>query len=127
MRAKCATAMRFLVTLLFCSVSPSLGFSQTPFFQGKTLKITNTDPGGTAGLRVKTVLPFLRKYVPGNPTVVIEFMEGGGGRRAANHMFQNAKSDGLTIGALSSSVIGLQVMKKTGVMYDIDKFIYLGT
>ena len=127
MRAKCATAMRFLVTLLFCSVSPSLGFSQTPFFQGKTIKIINNDPAGTAGLRVKTVLPFLRKYVPGNPTVVIEFMEGGGGRRAANHMFQNAKSDGLTIGALSSSVVGLQVMKETGVMYDIDKFIYLGT
>jgi tripartite-type tricarboxylate transporter receptor subunit TctC len=119
--------MRFLVTLLFCSVSPSLGFSQTPFFQGKTIKIINNDPAGTAGLRVKTVLPFLRKYVPGNPTVVIEFMEGGGGRRAANHMFQNAKSDGLTIGALSSSVVGLQVMKETGVMYDIDKFIYLGT
>ncbi|MGH7809423.1 MAG: Bug family tripartite tricarboxylate transporter substrate binding protein, partial [Candidatus Binatia bacterium] len=64
---------------------------------------------------------------PGNPTVVIEFMEGGGGRRAANYLFQNAKPDGLTIGALSSSVIGLQVMKETGVMYDIDKFTYLGT
>ena len=127
MRANCLMPMRFIVTLLCCTISPSLGFSQASFFQGKTIKIVNNDPGGTAGMRVKSLMPFLRKHIPGNPTVVIEFMEGGGGRRAANHLFQNAKPDGLTIGALSSSVIGLQVMKETGVMYDIDKFIYLGT
>ena len=127
MRAKCLMPMRFIVTLLCCTISPSLGFSQAPFFHGKTVKIINNDPGGTAGLRVKSLMPFLRKHIPGNPTVVIEFMEGGGGRRAANHLFQNAKPDGLTIGALSSSVVGLQVLKETGVMYDIDKFIYLGT
>jgi len=114
MRAKCLMPMRFIVTLLCYTISPSLGFSQAPFFQGKTIKIINNDPGGTAGLRVKSLMPFLRKHIPGNPTVVIEFMEGGGGRRAANHLFQNAKPDGLTIGALSSSVIGLQVMKETG-------------
>jgi len=78
-------------------------------------------------MRVKTVVPYLRKYIPGNPTIVVEFIEGGGGRRAANHVFRSANPDGLTIGALSSSVIGLNVMRETGVMYDIDKFIYLGT
>jgi hypothetical protein len=31
------------------------------------------------------------------------------------------------VGALSSATVGLQVMRETGVMYDIDKFIYLGT
>ena len=107
--------------------APASVHSQAPFFQGKTIKIINNDPGGTAGLRVKVVMTHLRKYIPGNPTLIIEFVEGGGGRRAANQVFQNAKPDGLTIGALSSSIIGLQVMKETGVMYDIDKFIYLGT
>jgi hypothetical protein len=98
-----------------------------PFYQGKTLKIINNDPGGTAGMRVKAVIPYLRKYIPGNPTIVVEFIEGGGGRRAANHVFRSVNADGLTVGALSSSVIGLNVMRETGVMYDIDKFIYLGT
>ena len=117
----------FVVLLTLLVVAPTLVYSQVPFYQGKTIKIINNDPGGTAGLRVKTVMTHLRKYIPGSPTLVIEFIEGGGGRRAANHVFQNAKPDGLTIGALSSSIIGLQVMKETGVMYDIDKFIYLGT
>jgi tripartite-type tricarboxylate transporter receptor subunit TctC len=122
-----ALRMIFIAALFQLSVVPNAVFSQAPFYQGKTIKVINNDPGGTAGLRVKTVMTHLRKYIPGSPTLVIEFIEGGGGRRAANHVFQNAKPDGLTIGALSSSIIGLQVMKETGVMYDIDKFIYLGT
>ena len=127
MRTMYALRMIFIAALLQLSVVPNAVFSQAPFYQGKTIKVINNDPGGTAGLRVKTVMTHLRKHIPGSPTLVIEFIEGGGGRRAANHVFQNAKPDGLTIGALSSSIIGLQVMKETGVMYDIDKFIYLGT
>jgi tripartite-type tricarboxylate transporter receptor subunit TctC len=122
-----APVIFFIVVLFQPGLFPNSVFSQAPFYQGKTLKIINNDPGGTAGTRVKTVVSYLRKYIPGNPTLVVEFIEGGGGRRAANHVFNSAKPDGLTIGALSGSVIGLNVMRETGVMYDIDKFIYLGT
>src|SRR5512147_2921663 len=104
----------FIAVLLQLGLSPSSAFSQA-FYQGKTLKIINNDPGGTAGTRVKTVVPYLRKYIPGNPTIVVEFVEGGGGRRAANQVFRSANPDGLTIGALSSSAIGLNVMRETGV------------
>jgi tripartite-type tricarboxylate transporter receptor subunit TctC len=126
MRKKDLRLIFLVAVLLELTLSPSSGFSQAPFYQGKTLRIINNDPGGTAGLRVKTVVPYLRKYIPGNPTIIVEFIEGGGGRRAANHVFR-LNADGLTIGALSSSTIGLNVMRETGVMYDIDKFIYLGT
>jgi tripartite-type tricarboxylate transporter receptor subunit TctC len=124
---KYAPLIIFIAVLTQPGLFPNSVFSQVPFYQGKTIRIINNDPGGTAGTRVKTVVPYLRKYILGNPTIVVEFIEGGGGRRAANHVFNSAKPDGLTIGALSSSVIGLNVMRETGVMYDIDKFIYLGT
>ena len=84
-------------------------------------------PAARPGTRVKAVVPYLRKYIPGNPTIVVEFVEGGGGRRAANHLFSSTKPDGLTLGALGSAIIGMHVIRETGVMYDIDKFIYLGT
>jgi hypothetical protein len=47
----------------------------------------------------------LRKHIPGNPALVLEYMDGGGGRKAANYMFRTARPDGLTIGAMSSGVI----------------------
>src|SRR5437879_4991690 len=86
MRKKYPHLMFFIAVLMQLGLSPNSVFSQAPFYQGKTLKIINNDPGGTAGMRVKTVVPYLRKYIPGNPTIVVEFIEGGGGRRAANHV-----------------------------------------
>src|SRR5919108_3684049 len=103
-------------------------FSQAPFYQGKTITvIATTSPGGTGDMRVKAVVPFLRKYIPGNPTLVIEYMDGGGGRKGANYLYRNARPDGLTVGAISGGVIALQIMRESGVMYDIDKFSYLGS
>jgi len=62
-------------------------FAQAPFYQGKTITvIATTSPGGTGDLRVKALMPSLRKHIPGNPTLIIEYMEGGGGRKGANHL-----------------------------------------
>ena len=58
---------------------------------------------------------------------MMEFMVGASGRKGANYVFRNAKPDGLTIGAVSGAVIALQVMRESGVLYDIDKFSYLGS
>jgi tripartite-type tricarboxylate transporter receptor subunit TctC len=102
-------------------------FAQTPFYQGKTITmIASRAPGGTGELRDKALLPFLRKYVPGNPTILMEYMDGGGGRKAANYMYGSARPDGLTIGALASGTVTLAILGESGVMYNIDRFIYLG-
>jgi len=109
-------------------LSSHSSFAQVPFYQGKTITVlATTAPGGTGDLRVKSLVPFLRKYIPGNPTMIIEYMDGGGGRKGANYLFRNAKPDGLTIGATSGSIVALQLMRESGVMYDIDKFIHLGS
>jgi tripartite-type tricarboxylate transporter receptor subunit TctC len=103
-------------------------FAQAPFYQGKTITvIATTSPGGTGDMRIKALLPYLRKHIPGNPTLVIEYMDGGGGRKGTNYLYRNSRPDGLTIGAVSGAVIGLQIMRESGVLYDIDKFSYLGS
>ena len=114
--------------LLMLAGSPDHGFTQAPFYQGKTITIiAGTAPGGIGDNRVKSMVPYLRKYIPGNPAIVVQYMDGGGGRQVGNHMYSNARADGLTVGAFSSSVIGLNLLRETGVMYDVDKFIYLGS
>ena len=103
-------------------------YAQTPFYQGKTITvIATTAPGGTGDMRVKSLVPYLKKHIPGNPTLVMEYMDGGGGRKGTNYLYRNSKPDGLTIGAVSGGVIALQIMRENGVLYDIDKFIYLGS
>jgi tripartite-type tricarboxylate transporter receptor subunit TctC len=117
----------FLV-VVFAGWMPTFAHSEENFYAGKTVTlVATTAPGGTGDLRVKAVMPFLKKHIPGHPTVVIEYMDGGGGRKGANYLYQSARPDGLTIGAASGAIVGLAIMGEKGVSYDPDKFIYLGT
>jgi len=101
--------------------------AQAPFYQGKTLLVVvGSTAGGAGDFRTRALLPYLRKYIPGNPSIVIEYKGGGAGRQAANHLYQVAKPDGLTVGALGGTIVALNVLGETGIMYDIDRFIYLG-
>ena len=114
-----------LVVLILC---PRVAWAQTPFYQGKTITIIQgRDPGGTGDIRVKAVIPFLQKYIPGHPNILSEYMPGGGSRKAANHIFKTAQPDGLTIGNLGSGMVAVAVLGEKGVLYDLDKFIYLGS
>lgn len=103
-------------------------YAQSSYYQGKTIRlIQGREPGGSGDIRSRAVMPFLKKYIPGNPAIVSEFMPGGGGRKAANYLFGTARSDGLTIGHVSSGIVTSAVLGETGVRYDLDKFHWLGS
>ena len=107
---------------------PGSTLAQAPYYTGKTITIVNGRSAGGAGdLKVRALVPFLRKHIPGNPTIVFEYMAGGGGRQAANHLYHKVRRDGLIIGSLSSTLPESAILGSGGVLYDIDKFIYLGS
>jgi tripartite-type tricarboxylate transporter receptor subunit TctC len=107
---------------------PGRGFSQESFYKGKTITIIQgRQPGGTGDMRVRAVVPFLRKYIPGEPTIISEPMAGGGGRKAANYIYGSAKPDGLTIGNVGAGLIANAILGETGVQYEVDKLIFLGS
>src|SRR5215208_3529831 len=102
--------------------------SQTSFYQGKTIvMLESSAPGGVGSMRTKALVPFLQKYIPGNPTIVMQYMDGGGGRKAAKHIYHSVRSDGLTIGRMSTPFVMHPILGESGILYDIDKVSYLGT
>jgi tripartite-type tricarboxylate transporter receptor subunit TctC len=119
-----STILLFLLSSLFFASSAS---AQAPFYQGKTLTvIQGREAGGTGDLRARAITQFLQKYIPGNPTILHEYMGGGGGLRAANHVYTAARPDGLTVGSVSSGLLSSAILGHAGVKYQIDKFHYLG-
>jgi tripartite-type tricarboxylate transporter receptor subunit TctC len=103
-------------------------FSQVPYYQGKTITvIAGRDAGGEGDIRVRALIPFLRKYIPGQPAIVMQYMPGAGGRKAANYIYQSARPDGLSIGNITSGFVSSAILGESGVNYDVDKFIYLGS
>jgi tripartite-type tricarboxylate transporter receptor subunit TctC len=102
-------------------------WAQAPFYQGKTITVVSgVAAGGSGDIRIRALQPFWRKYIPGNPTLVVENIPGAGGRKAANHLYGNVKPDGLTVGVLAATAIPLEVMRESGVMFESSKLIYLG-
>ena len=128
-REKSMVFLQIFLGALLCGLFiDGVALPQTSFFQGKTLTILESSgPGGVGSMRTKAVVPFLQKYIPGNPTIVIQYMDGGGGRKAANHLYTSVRPDGLTVGRMSTPFVMHPILGESGVLYDIDKVIYLGT
>jgi tripartite-type tricarboxylate transporter receptor subunit TctC len=120
---QCLTAAWVVIALAATSA-----YAQAPFYQGKTITvIVSSDAGGTSDVRVKSLVSYLQKYIPGTPTIVVEYMPGGGGRKAANHIFRTVKPDALTIGSMGTTLLAAAIQGESGVLYDLNKFIYLGS
>jgi tripartite-type tricarboxylate transporter receptor subunit TctC len=114
-----------LALFLLCQPPPAL--PQAPFYQGKTITvIAGQEPGGLGDLRLKSILPYLKKHIPGQPNIVPEYMPGGGGRKAANYIYRTARPDGLTLGFPPGGFIRAAVLNETGVDYDLDKLNFYG-
>ena len=106
----------------------SIALAQTPLYEGKNiLLVSGTDAGGAGDLRTRAVIPVLKKHIPGHPNIVVQYMPGAGGRKAANHMYKSVRPDGLTIGAMLTGMVQGTIFGETDVLYELDKFIYLGS
>ena len=115
-------------SVFLCLLLPNLAWGQPDFYRGKLITLVqDSTPGGVGQLRTQALIPVLQKHIPGNPRIVVQFMPGGGGRKAANHLYSVAATDGLTIGRVSSGVVTGAILGLPGVQYDINKFIYLGS
>lgn len=102
--------------------------AQSSFYEGKTITMVRGGaPGGVGEMRTRAVANFLKKHVPGKPTVLIEFMAGAGGAKAANHLYRGARADGLIIGSLPGGMVSSAVLGDSAVQYELEKFIYLGS
>src|SRR5918999_5423842 len=125
-----AERSRLLLTLVGAIgallVSGHAAFSQTPYYAGKTITIVRGGgAGGSGEFQSRALMPYLKKYIPGNPTITMEFMDGASGRKGANYIY-TAKPDGLKIGSAGAMIPG-PVLGLPGSNYDIDKFIYIGS
>jgi tripartite-type tricarboxylate transporter receptor subunit TctC len=117
----------FIVVTSLALFSP-VGAAEKSFYEGKTVTIlVGYRPGGGAGTYAVLISKHLGKHIPGNPTVVVQYMPSAAGIVATNHLYNRAAPDGLTIGAvMMSHMYPAQITKSEGVQFDISKWQYLG-
>ncbi|MSO77124.1 MAG: hypothetical protein EXQ87_09480 [Alphaproteobacteria bacterium] len=75
-------------------------------------------PGGGGDVWARFLQPYLEKYLPGNPTVLIKNQPGGNGIASANQFYLRARPDGLTVIGTTGSVQLPYMLDDPRVKYD---------
>lgn len=102
--------------------------AQTPFYQGKTIRIVvGYQPGDNHDQYARTYARFMGKYLPGRPEFVVQNMPGAGSMIAANHIYNMTKPDGLTLGSFGGALVMAQLTGRKEVQFDWPKYTWLGT
>jgi tripartite-type tricarboxylate transporter receptor subunit TctC len=97
------------------------------FYKDKTIKfIVGYSPGGLFDTFTRLIARHFSKHVPGNPNIIVDNMTGAGGIILGNHLYHQAKPDGLTIGAWATPLVLQQLMGRDAIKFDGQKFGYLG-
>jgi len=102
--------------------------AQAPFYQGKTIMlIAGTTAGSVYDAYARFIAQHWGKHIPGNPDFIVQNMPGAGSLIAANHLYNVAKPDGLTIASIIPAIYFNQLAGRKEVRFDYSKFNWIGS
>jgi len=123
-RIPCIVTALVLAVVVFAS----LASAQTPFYQGKSIRLVmGTSAGGAQDLWGRFMAQHLGKHILGSPEIIVQNMPGAGSKIAANHLYNLAKPDGLTLAMFNPSLYIEQLIGQKEVKFDWNKFAWIGS
>jgi tripartite-type tricarboxylate transporter receptor subunit TctC len=125
------TALLLLVSGLCCALQATqhaTAQSVESFYRGRTITmLVGTSPGGINDISARLVARHLSRFLPGNPTIVVQNNPGGGGLVTANRLYVNSDKDGSVLAKLERAVPQLAVQGNSNAQFDPAKFTWLGS
>jgi len=125
--------IRAVAACLFLFAAASAAFADESavanFYKGKQVSIViGTTPGGGYDLYGRLVARYIGKYIPGNPTVIVNNMPGAASVVALQHVYTVAPKDGTVIGAVYPQAIMEPLLgDRAKARYDVNELNFLGS
>jgi tripartite-type tricarboxylate transporter receptor subunit TctC len=114
----------------FVAIPPVSAQSVADFYRGKRINLyVSSTVGGGYDQYARHLAKHIVRYLPGNPSIVVQNMVGAEGIKAANYLFTVAPQDGTAIGGLSRN-IGLVQLYEAGnpaIQFDARKMHWIGS
>jgi len=128
MNRHAAYAVAGILAAQFAVIAPPAAADPVAnFYKGKTVTVVSSgSAGGAHGVYAQLITAHIRQYVPGQPTVIIQYMPGAGGNKAMNYLFNATRDDGTFLGVPLQDVIFSARIGIKAVKYDAAKAHYLG-
>lgn len=131
MRRSCFSLTLAALTSLAGLALPGQAGAQSPvadFYQGRQVRvIVGFAAGGNSGLYGDVLGRHMGRHLPGSPTFVPQYMPGGGGLVAANHMANRAARDGTEIAITSRTAAFEPILGNKQAQFDGRAFNWLGS
>jgi tripartite-type tricarboxylate transporter receptor subunit TctC len=123
---RCALAIAAYLTI---SHSPATAETVEEFYRGKTITMyVGTGAGGGAVSSYPMALaPVIRKYIPGNPNLVVSHMPGAGGIKAATFIESVGPQDGTAWGFITRGFMLAPLLKLPQANFQPAKFNWIGS
>jgi tripartite-type tricarboxylate transporter receptor subunit TctC len=122
-------AIAAAVAALVLAVTPAQADPVADFYKGKVVSlVVGYGSGGGYDVYGRLVAAHLGKYIPGNPTVVVQNMPGAGSLRSVNYLYNTAPKDGTIIATFARDMplMGL-IGNNPNVRFDPRKLTWLGS
>lgn len=104
---------------MMATTVPLNALAQDVDFSGRTIEWVVPFPeGGGSGTTARYIQPYLNEYLPGDPTIVIRNIPGGGSINGANEFAARARSDGSQLLITSASTQFPFLLNDSRVRYD---------
>ena len=96
------------------------------FYRGKQISLLiGFPPGGGYDIYARAFAPYFARHIPGNPTVLVQNMEGGVGVRAASFLANASSQNGTTLGMFLDGLSLSKILGGPGA-FDPVKFAWIG-
>ena len=93
------------IVICFCSTS-AFGDPIADFYKKAGLTVAvGTGVGGSHDLNARVIARHMGKYLPGNPTIVVQNVPGAGSLTLAGQLNHHSRRDGSIIGALNRAAV----------------------
>ena len=120
--------LALLLSVVWLTATARADDDVAAFYKGNTVRIVvGTAVGGGYDLFARVVARHIRAHIPGEPTVIVQNMPNAGGLAMTNWVFASAPRDGSVIGAPINGIPTAPLLQPTGVRFDADKLIWLGS
>jgi tripartite-type tricarboxylate transporter receptor subunit TctC len=123
-------AVGFLLMIVGLAPLQARADAVEDFYKGKQITlIVSYGPGGGYDVYARVLARYMTKYIPGNPSIVIQNMPGAGSLRGANFIYNAAPKDGTAFGTFARNIPLIGLLQKTNqnVQFDPLKFTWLGS
>ena len=101
--------------------------SAQEFYKDKNVSIiVRASPGGGWDMYARLAARHMGKYIPGNPSIIVQNMPGAGGMISVNHVYNRARRDGTVIGQFPTDYVFSQLVGDPAVKFDTRQFNWIG-